>query len=216
MKGVDFGDLRRLTPLSTSWGFDRGEPVDRYYISRFLSRHADDVRGVVLEVGDLLYTRRLGGEDVESAQVVDVEPTNRRATYVSDLVTGEGIPSAKFDCVICTQTLQLIYNVASAIQTLHRILRPGGVLLVTVPGITRIGSDEYPGRWFWSFTADSVGRLCATALEGTSVEMTTYGNVLAATAFLFGLAAEELTREELDHHDPDFPVTIGLRAVRGA
>jgi SAM-dependent methyltransferase len=214
MNAVDLGDLRRLTPMSAFWGFDRGEPIDRYYISRFLSRHAGDVRGMVLEVGDLLYTRHVGGEAVESAEVVDVDSTNPDATYVSDLATGEGIPSSAFDCVICTQTLQLIYDVESAIETIHRILRPGGVLLATVPGITRIGSDEYPGRWFWSFTPDSVRRLCADAFDAAAVEVTTYGNVLAATAFLFGLAAEEMTPDELEYRDPEFPVTLGARAVR--
>jgi hypothetical protein len=40
------------------------------------------------------------------------------------------------------------------------------------------------------------------------------GNVLAATAFLYGLAAEELSREELDHLDLRYPVTIGIRATK--
>jgi hypothetical protein len=39
-----------------------------------------------------------------------------------------------------------------------------------------------------------------------------YGNVLSATAFLHGLAVEELTREDLDPFDPAYPVILGLRA----
>ena len=46
------GDLRRVTPFSRRFGFDRGLPVDRYYIERFLVAHAHDVRGRVLEIKD--------------------------------------------------------------------------------------------------------------------------------------------------------------------
>lgn len=44
-----FGNFR---PLSASYGFDRGTPVDRLYIEEFLKLHSDDVRGRVLEIGD--------------------------------------------------------------------------------------------------------------------------------------------------------------------
>src|ERR687895_460818 len=60
------GSLRRVTPISRNYGFDRGTPIDRHYIERFLTRHAGDVRGRVLEVGDDEYTRRFGGERVDA------------------------------------------------------------------------------------------------------------------------------------------------------
>src|SRR4029453_14668409 len=44
------GTLRRTRPLSNDFGYDRGTPVDRYYIERFLARHQSDVKGRVLEV----------------------------------------------------------------------------------------------------------------------------------------------------------------------
>src|SRR5689334_3710614 len=39
---VRLGDLRRLTPISRNWGFDRGQPVDRYYIENFLAVQSSD------------------------------------------------------------------------------------------------------------------------------------------------------------------------------
>jgi hypothetical protein len=41
-----------------------------------------------------------------------------------------------------------------------------------------------------------------------------YGNVLTASAFLYGVATEDLSRRQLDLHDPDFQVTIGIKAVK--
>ena len=141
---VRFGSLRRLTPISENYGFDRGTPIDRYYIDDFLDRHAGRgdyspglVRGVVLEVGEAYYSRRLANfKDVEKIDVLDVSANNPAATVVADLTDADQIPSDVYDCVICTQTLLLIYEVRAAIATLERILKPGGTLLVTVPGIS--------------------------------------------------------------------------------
>ena len=52
-------------------------------------------------------------------------------------------------------------------------------------------------------------------LRGENVEVESYGNVLAATGFLYGLAASDLTAEELAARDPLYEVVIGLRAVKG-
>ena len=50
----------RTQPLSRHWGFDRGTPVDRWYIERWLAGQARDIRGSVLEVKDSGYTTRFG------------------------------------------------------------------------------------------------------------------------------------------------------------
>jgi peptidoglycan/xylan/chitin deacetylase (PgdA/CDA1 family)/SAM-dependent methyltransferase len=214
-QGIEFGNLRRLRPLSRHWGFDRGRPVDRYYIERFLEERAASIRGRVLEIGEPLYAEMFGGDRIRSCEILDVSGS-RAAAYTSRLEEGPGLPSDAFDCAIVTQTLQLIYDVRGALRTLHRLLRPGGVLLVTVPGITKVGYTEYPDGWFWSFTAASVRRLAAEAFPGNRVEVVSHGNVLAATAFLYGLSSDELDPLELDYHDPEFEVTIGLQAVRQA
>ena len=43
-------------PLSRRFGLDRGRPVDRVFIERWLEAHAADVRGRVLEVYEPTYT----------------------------------------------------------------------------------------------------------------------------------------------------------------
>lgn len=58
---LSFGGFHRLTPISRVFGYDRGpQSVARYYIDQFLSAHAEDVHGHVLEIGDNTYTLRLG------------------------------------------------------------------------------------------------------------------------------------------------------------
>lgn len=212
---LDFGSLRRLTPVSTNYGFERGTPVDRHYIDAFMTKHAGDVRGRVLEVGEDSYTRRFGDGRVEKVDVLHVDASNPAATIVADLSDAPQIPSGAFDCVVCLQTLLLVWDVRAAVGTIERILAPGGVALVTVPGITKVSRAEAEvwGDW-WRFTAQSARRLFDESFGPGNVEVDAYGNVLAATAQLYGIAAEELDAGELAHADPDFEVLLGVRAVK--
>jgi len=212
--GVRFGDLRRLSPISRNFGVDRGRPVDRYYVDNFLARHADDIRGRVLEIKDATYTRRYGGKRVNVSDVLDVAEDNHRATIVADLTYADHVPSDTFDCVIFTQTLHFIYDVRAAIQTIHRILKPGGALLATFPGISQTSCREYAERYGWAFTQLSARRLFEEAFPAANIRVEAHGNVLAAIAFLHGLAVEELRQEELDYHDPDYEVLITLKALK--
>jgi SAM-dependent methyltransferase len=198
------------------YGFDRGTPIDRVYIERFLGRHASDISGHVLEVGDDSYTRRFGGGRVQSVEVLDATAANPKATLVIDLNEG-GPPDERFDCIICTQTLLLVYDVRAAVGALHRALAPGGVLLVTVPGISRVCQPE-DGLWgdYWRFTSTSLARLLADRFGRDAVQVDSYGSLAAATAALRGLAAEELPRGALDERDPDYQVVIAGRAQRAA
>jgi SAM-dependent methyltransferase len=225
---VRFGSFRRLTPISAVFGSDRGLPIDRYYIEDFLARHAGsagymagDIRGHVLEIGDDFYTRKFGrwtgraspSGAVEKVDVLNVDAGSCEATIVADLASGDDIPSDTFDCVICTQTLLLVYDVKAAVRTLHRILKPGGVVLATLPGVSPICRPEID-VWgdYWRFTTLSARRLFEEAFSPADVTVDAYGNVLTAIAFLHGLAAEELRPAELHLRDPNYEVLVAVRA----
>jgi SAM-dependent methyltransferase len=211
----DLGDFRRVTPIDTQFGGGRGKPVDRHYIERFLAEHAADIRGHVLEVGDDSYTWRYGGSRVTHSDIIHANDSNPRATVVADLAEAYDIPDASFDCFICTQTLTYIYPVQSAIETIQRILRPGGVLLATVPGISQISPYDRD-RWgeYWRFTTHSLRRLLTESFPPEAVRVQAYGNVLSSTAFLQGLAVEDLRHEELEHCDQRYEMLIAGRAVK--
>jgi SAM-dependent methyltransferase len=208
---VRFGDLRRLEPLSRCYGFDRGRPIDRYYIEKFLESQSACIRGAVLEIGENTYTLRYG-KDVKTSDVLHVTEGTEGATYIDDLTDGTTLPSNAFDCVIVTQTLHLIYDMKAALQTLYRILKPGGVLLCTVPGITQISDEEWNDTWYWSLSASAARRLFKDVFPPDAVSVEAFGNVLSAMAFLQGMADSELTHEELDFFDPEYPVTVAIRA----
>jgi SAM-dependent methyltransferase len=212
---VGLGDLRRLTPISTAWGAERGRPIDRYYVERFLAAQAEAVRGRVLEIGEDRYTRAYGGTRVSRSDVLHVTKNVPPITILGDLTRAESVPADAFDCIILTQTLQTIYDVPAVVRTVYRALKAGGVVLATVPGISKVSRYDMD-RWgyYWSFTTLSARRLFETAFPANRVQVSARGNVLAAAAFLYGLAAEELQPDELEFADPDYELLITIRASK--
>ncbi len=208
------GTIRRTTPLSDHWGFDRGTPVDRYYIERFLAENRERIRGRVLEVRDAAYTRRFGS-GVSSIDVLDIDASNPDATIVADLAAADDVEAATFDCFVLTQTLQYIFNFEDALGHVHRILRPGGTLLCTVPVVSRIGRQEIQSE-FWRFTPAACSALFERAFPAGEVEVRGRGNPLACVAFLMGLASEELKSRELETDHPFFPLLVTVRATKAA
>jgi SAM-dependent methyltransferase len=209
------GTLRSTVPRSDVWGFDRGTPVDRFYIERFLRAHAVDIRGRTLEVMDDAYTRRFGTA-VARADVLDIDAGNPRATVVvPDLAAADAIPDDAFDCFVLTQTLQLVFDVRAALGHVHRVLRPGGTLLLTVPCVSRIVDHLWRDTDYWRFTPASLGRLVREAFgPDAEVEVRGHGNVLACVAFMAGIAHEELPRRRLERDDDRFPLVVTARAVK--
>jgi SAM-dependent methyltransferase len=213
---IDFGDLNLTRPISRVWGLDRGLPVDRYYIEQFLSAHREDVRGYILEIGENIYTLRFGGANVQKSDILHVAEGTPNATIIADLTHAEHIPSSTFDCVICTQTLHLIYDVKLAIETLHRILNPGGVLLATLPGISQISRYDMD-RWgdYWRFTSASARHLFREVFPPDNIQIRVSGNVMTATALLQGIAVQDMLDKDLNVYDPDYEVLIAVRAQKG-
>jgi len=211
---VRFGSFRRLTPISPIFAIDRGLPIERYYIEQFLDRHRTDIAGRALEFGDPFYLDKFGDDRVTHKEIFSyVESPG--ATIVGDL-TGEGdLPVGVLDCIVCTQTIQMIYDIRLAVRTLHSMLKPGGVLLVTSHGTSKIGRHLDTDGWgeYWHITQQAARSLFDENFDG-EVTVGAYGNVLTAMCALHGLASEELTPKELDHTDRDFDVVVTVRAVK--
>lgn len=210
-----WGDLARPQPLSPLWGVERGQPVDRFYIERFLARHAADVAGRVLEVKDPAYTRAYGGEAVTESAVLDIDPHNPRATLIADLTAPGSLPEESFDCVVLTQTLNFLFEVDVALDNLLAALRPGGVLLCTVSALGRIDAEGRRADGdYWRFAEASLLRLFSERFPPGSFEVRPEGNLYSCTAFLQGLATEEIEAERLLPSDPDHPLVYTIRATR--
>jgi glycosyltransferase involved in cell wall biosynthesis len=214
MGKVKMGDFNRITPFSYDFGYDRGGPVDRFYIENYLAAESRYIKGRVLEIGDNEYTLRYGGERIIKSDILHIDDQNPKATFIGDLSNAPDLPANIFDCIVLTQTLHLIYDYKGALATCYRILKPGGALLLTAPGISHIHHGEWGKYWMWSFTGNSVVQMLSEVFDPKKIKVDTFGNLLVATAFLYGMGLPELTKKQMQYNDPQYQVIITATAVK--
>jgi SAM-dependent methyltransferase len=221
---VDVTSFREINSLTRNFGYDRGLPIDRFYISQFLGQHRQLVKGDVLEVAERTYATTFGQPD-SRPWILNYSPSVSSRDEESLVVTGTltdiaTLPASAFDCFICTQTLNSIYDLRKAVQTIRDILRPGGAALITLPGLAQLSSYDNE-RWgdFWRFTPASAARMFGEVFrdKGDSVEVFEFGNLVAAIGLLRGIAVEDIPDLELlKHKDPDYPVLTGVVVRKSA
>ncbi len=197
-------------PVSRIFGSDMGKAVDRKYIEDFLYKNAACIKGTVMEVQNDNYTRRFGGNKVTKSVVSHVKGWGKDC-ILCNFETGEGVVPNTYDCIICTQTLQYIFDTGSALRNIYSMLKPGGSALITIPGIKPL--CEYDNdNWgeYWSFTVKSVSRLLEGICDSEEVQIEQYGNVKTSTAYLYGVCVEELRDVDFEENDPRYPFIISV------
>ena len=204
--------MQSTAPVSRFFGTDRGTPIDRYYIEKFLDANRKNIHGRVLEIAESTYTKKFGN-NVSAFEVLHADDQNPNATIIGDLSMLSSLPVSVVDCFICTQTFNFIFNVKEAISGAHQVLAPGGVLLATVSGISQISRYD-ADRWgdYWRFTTSSATRLFEDVFGVGNVEIDYEGNCFAVISFLRGISLEEVSVKDIDLKDADYPLIITIIA----
>jgi hypothetical protein len=211
---IKLKEILSSKPVSDQFGFDRGTPIDRFYIEKFLLAQSGCIRGNVLEVAENTYTLKFG-KDVKS-DILHYNNSNINATVIGDLCDVSTLKENSADCFICTQTYNFIYNYKDAIKGSHYLLKPGGTLLATLACLAPISKYDVD-RWgdFWRFTPQSALKVFGEVFDPMKVEVYPLGNSAAAALFMKGYAQEDLKGEvNLDENDGLFPLVIGVKAIK--
>ncbi len=204
----------KVRPIDAFFGRKRGEPIDRYYIEKFLDEHKEFIRGRCLEIAEDTYTKKFGGNRVTDSVMLHVEGWGDNVIK-GNLETGDGIVAETYDSMIITQTLMCIYNVEAAVRNIFVGLKKGGSALVTVSGISQIARyDDDNWGMFHSFYMSGLKKLFYPVFGEENVEIIHYGNVKTAMAFLYGAVREEVRDEDFNISDMDYPVIYGIHAIR--
>jgi SAM-dependent methyltransferase len=198
-------------PLSNYYGIDRGIPLDRFYIEDFLENNKAFIRGICLEIQDRVYTERFGKDGIVASHVLDFDKKNDKADIFADLRKIPEVKDNTYDCIILTQVLQFIDEPNSVISECFRILKPGGIVLATLPTVSRIDLTAGIENDFWRFTKAGAKTLFGKVpFSETIVE--SRGNCRAGLYFLAGVAWEETSKGVLETEDESFPVIVTVRA----
>ncbi len=123
-------------PVSRAFGVDRGTAIDRHWIEAFLAMHASPAAGAILEAGGTTYSQRyypnMAAHEMEIA--VQTKPNG----VVCDLEVGNRALERRFDVMVATQLFNFIFDVRAALANSAAMLRPGGLLVGSVAGITQV------------------------------------------------------------------------------
>jgi hypothetical protein len=195
-------------PVSLQFATERGTPVDRYYIEKFLDSNRKYIKGDVLEIEDNTYTLQFGSDGCKSL-VMDVSSNADIVDFLANLETGEGIRDQVADCFICTQTLMYLYDMKSVSENIHRLLKTGGVALITCSGLSqnsRRCMDNYGCTY--NFNVDALKRMFADKEKFEVLDAGSYGNVKTVCAHLAGLCGEDLADEDFEVDDKYYPLIV--------
>lgn len=194
-----------VLPYSRNFGLERGSPVGRYYVEKFLRENADYIVGRCLEFGEPRYKPYF--PKVREYEITDVVQ-RPGVKYVCDIHEPQGMPKNHFNAVICTQVFEHLAYPEKAAKSLFEIMAPGGVLLLTAPFINPV---HYVPTDFRRFTPECLDMIIKDA--GFNVEIVSFGgNSLVGTGSLLGMVQEDFSVAELEAKDPIYPYNILIRA----
>ena len=185
------------------------------YLERWIAENRRHISGSVMEVKDADLVTRFGSR-LTRVDVLDVDPANPVATIVADLAEPGALPAGAFDCAVVTQVLQYVSSPVAAARNLIGSLRPGGTLLLSVPGVSpceheSLGSDR------WRFLIAGVGQILDDASGSADVEtsISAFGNAATVLGVAAGTVAEEgFGRYIAAANDPHYPLLICARVTR--
>ena len=199
--------------MSRAFGRELGTPIDRAYIDNFLENNKTDISRDVMEIAEDIYTVRYGTE-VKKSYILHVNGWNN--SIKGNLATGEGIQSNLVDCIICTQTIQMIYEIEDALKNIYKLLKKDGVALITIHGISQLSMGDY-NNWgeYWRITAKTAFRLAESAgFEPDNINVESFGNVKTVMCFLYGMCQEQLNKDDFMYNDEQFPLMICMRVKK--
>lgn len=122
---------------------------------------ASNVSGIVLDAGCGRGPFRSRLEAVaELYESLDQERNLEDQTWVADIQSMPDVPSERYDTVFCSEVLEHVPLPCDALAELHRVLKPGGSLILTVPFLARLHDEPHD---FYRYTRNGLRHLLETA-----------------------------------------------------
>lgn len=199
--------------ISNDFGWTRGTPIDRFYLQQFFKDNRSFIKGYCLEFGENIYTKAYGSNVIQAGVFTsDLDEKRKEGVIAGDISKSETLPSDKYDCIICTNVLNFIYDIHASVNGLHMMLKPGGNCLVSIAGYSSHVSRYDMNRWgdYWRLSDKTAIRMFEAA--GFIIdEVKTYGNAYAAVAQMHGYCAEDVNIDRLTASHPDHQMLITMR-----
>ena len=135
--------IRKITGYQIS-KFDSSAYIFRDKIKEFLDEQSP--RGDILDIGSAQWNYPKEHYSGEKVTTLDIQPP---ADIIGDVMN---LPFSDntFDYVICFETLEHVKNPFTAMNEIHRVLKPSGIFIGSAPFMYEIHGKEYGD--YWRFT----------------------------------------------------------------
>ena len=160
---------RELDKSLSDRGIAHTFSLARKRLHKILSRHIiENAHGTCLDAGSGHSPYRdLLEEHSDKVISIDIEDRSGKIDMIADIQHMPQIPTASVDVILCSQVLEHVPRPWNAICEIARVLRPGGVLILSVPYLSAI--HEAPHDYF-RYTCFGLRSLCEDAgFEVTSI-----------------------------------------------
>lgn len=153
--------------------------VIRKNVSRFMKRMAERYAkdtSLLLDIAPQIHEgARPYFASYVTIETFDIDPTSG-CTYIGDICKfNQQIPSNRYDFVVCTEVLEHTLRPFDAVTEIHRLLKPGGYLFLSVPFNFRIHG---PLPDCWRFTEHGLRSLLSQYDLVELTELPTPGRAL--------------------------------------
>tara|TARA_B100000073_G_scaffold346719_1_gene358883 strand:- start:1873 stop:2571 length:699 start_codon:yes stop_codon:yes gene_type:complete len=202
--------------ISNDYGDSRGTPITRFYIQHFFLNLDHFDWGNCLEFEDNRYINHFGNNVTKNNTFKLSNEFSKQDNFIyGDLTKSSVLPQEKFDLIVCTNVLNFIFDVESAMKGIHKMLKKNGKCIVTVDGPSSHISRYDMERWgdFWRFTNLSAKKLFEQS--NFKIEKSTiYGNPYACSAQLNGFSIQDIDQSKLFPSEEDYQLLIALLVTK--
>ncbi len=205
----DFGDLAGGLPACPYYGFTRGTPIDRFYLTRFITEYVEMMHGKTLEIGgNVSNVNAYGLRQIREYETLDIKD-GVGVTKVGDVEDSGSWEPESFDTILMFNVLEHCVNPSRVLSNCRYWLRNHGRVFVLTPAAQRVHCDpidcvRFNQDWYQSHLKPLFSH----------VDIRTFGNLATTVAALAGVSAEELSSGTLNKRDQRYPTVVAIVAQR--
>ena len=126
------------------------------------------------------------------------------ADIYADIEDESTLPEDRFDCIIATQVLVYMYDVELCLRNLKKLMKPGGVLIITVPGCAK-----HSNYMMIAYTEKLLKQLCMSTF-GNYDDFQAYGSLEVLIRMLLGVRGNRY--EKPASNDYKYSTILGIVA----
>lgn len=147
-------EISKYYPTKNYWSENGDSEKSHGYLYKFLLKYVS--KGKVLDVGAgtgvFLSGFKKRGWKIDGVELSLLAVSVARRKFKINLRKGDlldlKLPENKFDLVTLNHVLEHVYEPRQTLMKVSKLLKKGGIVMISCPNIEAIGADLFKGKWY--------------------------------------------------------------------